>query len=91
MPYVDLNFENPVTANLVLNVQTNQLGKLNIRVVSMQGQIMFSETMKCMKGENYFFRNFSSLPYGKYIIEASNEKIRVTKTFIKTNSNPGIK
>jgi hypothetical protein len=91
MPYVDLNFENPVSTNLVLNVQTNQFGKLNIRVISMQGQLMFSETMKCMKGENYFYRNFSTLPQGKYIIEATNEKMRVTKMLIKTNGTSSVK
>jgi hypothetical protein len=91
MPYVDLSFENPVSANLVLNVQTNQLGKLNLRVISMQGQVIFSETIKCMKGENYFYKNFSTLPQGKYIIEATNEKMRVTKMLIKTNGNTNIK
>jgi hypothetical protein len=91
MPYVDLSFENPVSANLVLNIQTNQLGKLNLRVISMQGQVMFNETMKCMKGENYFSKNFSTLPPGKYIIEATNEKMRVTKTLVKTNGTTNIK
>jgi len=53
--------------------------------------VMFNETMKCMKGENYFYKNFSTLPQGKYIIEATNEKMRVTKTLVKTNGTTNIK
>jgi hypothetical protein len=91
MPFMNLNFDNPVTANLVMNIETNTPGKVNFRLISMDGRVLMNETKYCTKGENHFYKDFSTLAPGKYIIEATGEKLKASKVFLKTNGTSSFK
>ena len=86
LPYILLSFENPVINNSFLNLQTNFRGPADLTIVNMSGIIVRSEKVGLNKGENILFRNFSTLPPGKYIISVAGEQAMVNKVFIKVNS-----
>ena len=85
MPYIDLSFSNPVTNNLLLNLQTNFIGEADMRIISMNGQPVLKQRIQFNKGDNTFFRSLSSLATGKYILVVENELLKVSKTLIKSD------
>lgn len=85
-PYIHLSFENPVNTNILLNLQTNFKGPVDIKIVSMNGNVESIDRINCKKGNNQFFKNMSLIPQGKYILILEGEKTRTSQVFIKTNS-----
>jgi hypothetical protein len=86
LPYLELSFQNPITDNLLLNLQTSSGGQGELKIISMNGTVILSKTIKYNGGDNTFFTNLSFLPAGKYIISVEGKNIKSAKTFIKTNS-----
>jgi hypothetical protein len=85
LPYVHLTLDNPVTDNILLTLQTNIRGELNLKIVSLNGILFTNETIKCYKGDNKIFKNISSLPLGMYHLVITGENLKASKCFIKTN------
>ncbi|HET9826209.1 MAG TPA: T9SS type A sorting domain-containing protein [Chitinophagaceae bacterium] len=85
IPYITLNFQNPVADNLLLSFQTNAVTKAQLSIVSMSGSIVLNKTILCNDGDNRVLTNLSSLPAGKYIISLKSDDFYATKTFIKMN------
>lgn len=87
LPYVQLSFQNPIMENLQLNLQTNFTGQAELRIISLNGTIMFGKTITYNKGDNTLLTNLSSLSAGKYILSIEGKNIKSAKTLIKTNSS----
>ena len=87
LPDIEINFQNPVKDNLLLNIRANVNGQAELKVISMNGTVMFGKTIKYNKGDNTSITNFSSLPAGKYILSVVGENTKTAKTFIKPNSS----
>lgn len=87
LPYIDLKIQNPVTETLMLNLQTNFTGKVNLKFISMTGAVILNESIHCKKGYNQFHKNLSTLPSGKYLISVEGENAKTSKVIIKTTSS----
>ena len=81
-----LNFQNPVSNTLHLNLQSQTSGLVKLRIISMNGVVMMRETVRCQQGINSFVKNLSFFPAGSYLIEAANEVSKVSRLFIKSNT-----
>ncbi|HEX7902711.1 MAG TPA: T9SS type A sorting domain-containing protein [Chitinophagaceae bacterium] len=81
-----LNFQNPVSNTLHLNLQSQISGPVKLRIVSMNGVVIMDETVRCQQGMNNFTKNLSSLAAGSYLLEAILDATRVSRLFIKTNT-----
>lgn len=87
LPYIDLKFQNPLTENLLLNMQTNFNGKVGLKIISMTGVILLNENLYCKKGDNQFIKNISALPAGQYLLSAEGENARTSQMIIKTSAS----
>jgi hypothetical protein len=86
MPYLEMRITNPASTSLVMNVQTNVRATFNLKVVSLSGIVYFNETILLNKGDQVLYKNISALPQGRYQLILSNETLRVSRSFIKTNT-----
>ncbi len=86
LPFIQLSFQNPISDNLLLNLQTSSGGQGELKIISMNGTVNLSKKIKYDSGDNTLFTNLSFLPAGKYIVSVEGENIKSAKTFIKTNS-----
>ena len=85
LPYVHLDMQNPVSTNLILNLQTNVFADMNMYIVSLNGIMYANEKIRIKKGDNQILKNISSLPPGMYRLVVSNETLKASQNFIKTN------
>ena len=86
LPYIHLSLQNPVSNNLLLNLQTNMRGEMNMQIVSLNGLMYVNEKIKCKKGDNQVMRNISSLPPGMYQLIITGETMKAARGFVKTNT-----
>lgn len=86
MPYLEMRLTNPASTSLVMHVQTNVRGTYKMKVVSLSGIVYINETIQLNKGDQVLYKNISALPQGRYQLILSNETLRLTRSFIKTNT-----
>lgn len=86
-PFIKLSFENPVIDNMHINLQTNIMGTADMSIIDMSGRLVRNEKITLYKGDNFLFRNFTSLLSGKYILSVVSDKAAITRTFVKMNSS----
>jgi hypothetical protein len=85
LPYIHLTLDNPLTDNLLMGMQTNVRGEMNMKIISLNGIMFKNEIIKVNKGENKIYKNISSLPLGMYHLIITGDNVKATKSFIKTN------
>ncbi len=86
-PYVYISFQNPVTDHMLINMQTNVAGKMNIQLISMNGSVVYSEDVFCKKGDNVFYRRFDNIPIGRYQLIVFGDNVKASKSLLKTSHN----
>jgi hypothetical protein len=70
-------------------MQSNFRGVVDLSVIALTGQVMFTEKVRINKGANAIYRNLSALPQGKYALVVSGEEFRTSQLFFKTNTPLG--
>lgn len=86
LPYINLQVTNPASTSLAMNLQSNIRAGYNMKVISLNGIVYMNETIQVNKGDQVLYKNISSLPPGRYQLILSNDLLRATRSFIKTNS-----
>lgn len=76
-------FENPVYDVLKANLQTNQAGTAQIRIVDVTGKTMVGESIQLQKGGNQYRSDLNRLSPGTYYLVITQDNVRKTFPFIK--------
>jgi CxxC motif-containing protein len=83
LPQIKIKMNNPVSRMLNMTLYSSLNNDIEIHIRNMSGQVISQEKISCKKGVNTYFRDFSSLPVGRYIITASMDGWKDTQSFIK--------
>ena len=83
LPQIKIKLNNPVSRMLNMTINSSLNSTVDISVHNMNGQVISSEKINCKKGLNTYFRDYSSLPVGKYFITANMDGWKDTESFIK--------
>jgi hypothetical protein len=76
-------YPNPSNGEFNLSLNLLSKGDISIRVLNLQGQLIYNEISKGLKGENYFNYDFSNLANGVYHIEVIQSNKKKTVQYIK--------
>lgn len=83
LPRIKMKLNNPVSRMLNMTISTSLSSATEILIRNMDGQVVFRDKIKCAKGINTYFRDFSFLPVGRYIITANIDDWKDTQSFLK--------
>ncbi len=76
-------FENPVHDVLKANLETDEPGMAQLRVVDVSGKTMLTESIRLQKGSNQYQRSLNKLSPGTYYLVITRDDMRRTFPFIK--------
>jgi hypothetical protein len=84
---LQVKLKDPARDLLSFTITSATNEKYIYRIVNMQGQVLTQDNIFCIQGNNSFEKQISNLVPGQYyfVLDGNNEKIPLTKAFIKMN------
>jgi hypothetical protein len=80
---LDVYFANMVTSALALKIATEENGRGDLFITGLNGQVYLKTQLLCMPGVNFFTKDVSTLPSGKYFLTLKQNDRVATKSFYK--------
>ena len=80
---VEIPIANPVNQSSVLNIETNRVEIVQLRLFNSSGKLMSTQTVKLFAGTQKVALPVAALPTGNYIVSISGSSYNKEIKFIK--------